>query len=76
MPATVDPDEAQWVANVLAEARSDAVSTPMSVDEMLAESDRLARAAAKRAKRLGIKTDPKSVNHLLHERRKRQWRSA
>ena len=42
----------------------------MTVDEILADSKRLARAGAGRAMKLGIKTDPASVTHLIHERRK------
>jgi metal-responsive CopG/Arc/MetJ family transcriptional regulator len=65
-----DRDEARWVANLIREAKTEETQKPMTVEEILAESDRLARAGAMRAKKLGIKTDPKSVTHLIHERRK------
>ena len=42
----------------------------MTTDELLAEGDRLARAGAERAKKLGIKTDLRSATKIIHERRK------
>jgi metal-responsive CopG/Arc/MetJ family transcriptional regulator len=65
-----DRDETRWVANLIQEARAEQVEKPMTGDEILAESERAARAGAKQAKKLGIKTDLRSVNHLIHERRK------
>lgn len=65
-----DRDEARWVANVIREARAEQVKKPMTVDQIIAASNRLARAGANRAKKLGVKTDPRSVTHLIHERRK------
>jgi metal-responsive CopG/Arc/MetJ family transcriptional regulator len=65
-----DRDEARWVANVIAEGKTEQAKVPMTADEILAESRRLARAGAKRAKKLGIKTDARNVTKLIHERRK------
>ena len=65
-----DRDEARWVANIIQEAKTEQVKKPLTVEEILAESDRLAGVGAKRAKKLGIKTDPESVTQLIHERRK------
>jgi metal-responsive CopG/Arc/MetJ family transcriptional regulator len=65
-----DRDEDRWVANLIREARAEEAKKPMTVDELLAESERFTREGAKQAKKLGIKTDPRSVNQLIHERRK------
>ena len=65
-----DRDETRCVANLIQEAKAEQAKKPMTVDEILGESERLARTAAKQAKKLGIKTDSRSVNHLIHERRK------
>jgi hypothetical protein len=65
-----DRDETRWVANLIQEANAEQAKKPMTVDEIIQQSEQLARAGAKRAKKLGIKTDPRSVNQLIHERRK------
>jgi hypothetical protein len=65
-----DRDETRWVANLIREANAEQAKKPMTVDEIIQQSEQLARAGAKRAKKLGIKTDPRSVNQLIHERRK------
>jgi hypothetical protein len=39
----------------------------MSVDDMLKESDRLARYGEKQAKKLGLK--PKDIDRIIHEHR-------
>jgi metal-responsive CopG/Arc/MetJ family transcriptional regulator len=65
-----DRDEARWVANVIQEAKTEQAKRPMTVEEILAESDRLARRGAKHAEKLRIKTDPESITQLIHERRK------
>ncbi len=65
-----DRDEARWVANLIEETKAEQAKKSMTVEQMLAERERLARAAGKRAAKLGVKTDPRSVNHLVHERRK------
>jgi hypothetical protein len=65
-----DRDEESWVANLIQEAKAEEAKNPMTVAEMLAENDRLNRAAAKHAKKLGLKTDLRSATRLIHERRK------
>ncbi len=65
-----DRDEVRWVANVIQEAEAEQAKKPMTAEEILAESNRLARSGAKRANKLGIKTDLRSVTQLIHERRK------
>src|SRR5580658_9053006 len=65
-----DRGEFAWVSNLIAEAKAEQASNQMTADDILAESDRLARAAAQRAKKLGIKTDLRSANRIIHERRK------
>jgi metal-responsive CopG/Arc/MetJ family transcriptional regulator len=65
-----DRDEDRWVAKIIEEAKAEEAKKPMTVAEILAESARFAREGAKQAKKLGIKTDPRSVNKLVHERRK------
>ncbi len=63
----LDPD--RTLANLIKETRAEQAKKPMAVDKILAESKRLARAGAKRAKKLGIKTDVRSATQLIHERR-------
>jgi len=65
-----DRDEDRWVANLIQEAKAEESKKPMTVDELLAASEQFAREGAKQAKKLGLKTDPRSVNKLIHERRK------
>ena len=65
-----DRDEVRWVNNLIQEAQAEQARSPMTVEEMLAESDRLSRAAAKHAKKLGLKTDLRSAIRLIHEHRK------
>ena len=63
-----DRDEYRWIMNLIEEAKAEQAKNPMSVEEMLAEDDRLARYGAEQAKKLGIK--PKDVNRIIHEFRK------
>ncbi len=65
-----DRDEARWIANLIEDASSEQANTPVTTDEILSASERLARAGAKRASQLGIETGPRNINHLVHERRK------
>ncbi len=65
-----DRDEERWVRNIIVEARSEQVTNPMSVEETLAESRRLAAYGEKQAKKLGI--EPKDVNRRIHAFRARQ----
>jgi hypothetical protein len=65
-----DREEGHWVANLVREAKTEEAERPMTTDEMLAEGERLAKVGAKRAKKLGIKTDLRSATQIIHERRK------
>ena len=65
-----DRDEASWVSNLIREARAERARRPMTADEILTESQRLSRAGARRAKKLGIETNSTSISNLIHERRK------
>ena len=49
---------------------ADAATVPVAVHLDHATRERLVRAAAKRAKKLGLKTDLRSAIRLIHERRK------
>lgn len=65
-----DRDEPLWVAKLIREGKAEDAQNPMTTDEIVAQSDRLAGAAARRAKKLGVSTGSRSVNRLIHERRK------
>ena len=63
-----DRDEERWITNLIVEANAEQIRNPMSVEEMLAEDNRLSRYGAQRAKRRGIK--PGDVSRVINERRK------
>jgi hypothetical protein len=63
-------DERRWVSNLIQEGRTEAAQNPMSAGEVLAESGRLARQGAERAMKLGVATDSRTVNTVIHERRR------
>jgi len=63
-----DRDEARWINGLVEEARTEQAQQPMSVEDMLSESSRLARYGAEQTKKLGIK--PKDVNRVVHDYRK------
>jgi metal-responsive CopG/Arc/MetJ family transcriptional regulator len=65
-----DRDEDRWISNLVAEAKAEQERNPMSAEEMLAEDERLARYGARQAEKLGVKTDMRSINRTIHERRK------
>lgn len=65
-----DREETRWVTNIIREGRADAERNPMSTDEILTESGRLARQGANRAKKLGVATNSRTVNTIIHEHRK------
>ena len=60
-----DRDEDRWIMNLIQEAKAEQARNPMSVEQMLAEDDRLVRYGEQQAKKLGIK--PKDVNRIIHE---------
>lgn len=68
--AQQERDEDRWIANLIVEAKAEEARSPMSAEERLAEDERLTRYGAQQAKRLGLKTDMRSINRIIHERRK------
>jgi metal-responsive CopG/Arc/MetJ family transcriptional regulator len=62
-----DRDDDRSILNLIQEAKAEQAKNPMSVEEMLAEDERLARYGAAQARKLGIK--PKDVNRIIHEHR-------
>ena len=58
-------DQERWVMDLIREAKREQEENPMTVEEMLAESDRLAHYGARKAKEMGIK--PKDIDRLIHE---------
>ena len=62
-------DEERWVMDLIREAKREEEENPMTVEEMLAEDERLARYGARKAKERGIK--PKDIDRLIHEFRAR-----
>jgi len=70
-----DRDELAWVNKLIAEAKAEEAKNPMTVEELLAESERAAQYGAAHAKKLGITS--KDVDRLIHEyRRERRARQA
>jgi metal-responsive CopG/Arc/MetJ family transcriptional regulator len=62
-----DRDETRWVINLIEEAKAEQARNPMTVDDLLAENDRLARYGVRQARKLGIA--PKDVDRIIHEHR-------
>ena len=65
-----DRDERRWVETLIREAEAEQATNPVTAAEMLAEDQRLARYARRKAKQRGIKTGLASANRIIHERRK------
>jgi metal-responsive CopG/Arc/MetJ family transcriptional regulator len=65
-----DRDEMRWVENLIQEAKAEQAKNPMTVEEMIAEDERLSRYGVRRAKQLGIKTDLTNATRIIHERRR------
>jgi metal-responsive CopG/Arc/MetJ family transcriptional regulator len=62
-----DRDETRWVTNLIAEAKAEQARNPMTVNQLLAENDRLTGYGARQARKLGIA--PKDVDRIIHEHR-------
>ena len=60
-------DDERWISNLIEQAKAEQATNPMSVGDMLKESDRLARYGEKQAKKLGLK--PKDIDRIIHEHR-------
>ena len=68
-----EQDEDRWILNLIREAKEEQAKNPLSEEELIRESEELARYGAQQAKKLGIK--PKDVNRIIYESRKR-WASS
>src|SRR3712207_8215146 len=55
-----EQEQEQWVMNLIREAHEEQTTNPMTEEEMLRESEELARYGAEQAEKLGIK-DRKST---------------
>lgn len=66
-----DLEERRWVNEVIAEAQREQRENPMTREELLAESRRLARYGSRQAQRLGIKTTDAETVKLIHKQRAR-----
>jgi metal-responsive CopG/Arc/MetJ family transcriptional regulator len=65
-----DRDERRWIMGIIEEARAEQEKDPISIEDMLKESDRLSRYGARQARKLGIK--PKDIDRIVHDRRVRK----
>jgi len=65
-----DLDEERWVLSIIEQAKAEEKRNPMSAKDLLKESGRLATFGEQQAKKRGIKTNMKSINRVIHERRK------
>jgi len=65
-----DRDEARWIMGIIEEARAEQEKNPISIEDMLKESDRLSRYGARQARKLGIK--PKDIDRIVHDYRARK----
>ena len=65
-----DRDDDRRIDGLIEEAKAEQAHSPMDVEALLKESDRLASYGAQQAKRLGIKVT--DVNRIVHEHRKLQ----
>ena len=65
-----DSDDLRWVNQIIEEAQREEREHPMSREEAMAESKRLARSGARQAKKLGIKTTDEEIVKLIHEYRR------
>jgi len=65
-----DRDDDQWIDDLIEEAKAEQGNSPMDVEALLKESDRLASYGVQQAKRLGIKAA--DASRIIHEHRKVQ----
>jgi metal-responsive CopG/Arc/MetJ family transcriptional regulator len=59
-----DRDEDRWIMNIIEETKAAQAQNPMTVEQLLKQSKRLAEYGEKQAKKLGVK--PKDVNRRIH----------
>jgi metal-responsive CopG/Arc/MetJ family transcriptional regulator len=65
-----DVVDEHWVMEVIREAQEEEVRRPMTQEEMLRESEELARYGAEQARKLGLK--PKDIPRIIHDARQRR----
>ena len=65
-----DRDEMRWVDGIIQDAKAAEAAQPLTAEQIQSESSRLGRYGRQRTKKLGIKTDGRNVNRIIHERRK------
>lgn len=63
-------DELRWISGIIDEARAEQTTQPLTGEAMLAEDSRLGAYGQQQARKTGRKTDSKSMNRIVHERRK------
>jgi hypothetical protein len=64
-----EEEEKDWVMKLIQEAKDEQTKNPLNVEDLLKESEQLARYGAAQAKKLGIK--PKDIDRIIYESRKR-----
>ncbi len=62
-----------WVMDIIQEAQEEDKRSPMSKEEFVRESKRLARYGEKQAKKMGIKLE--DVDNIIHEQRAKRRRN-
>jgi hypothetical protein len=66
-------DEERWIEDLIQEVKEEEARQPMSQEELLKESEELARYGAAQTKKLGL--EHKDVNQIIYESRKRRRRA-
>src|SRR5271169_5142528 len=64
-----DRDESRWIAGIIEEAKAEQETNPLSVEDLLKESNRLARSGARQSKKFGF--EPKDIDRIVHDYRAR-----
>jgi hypothetical protein len=64
-----DVEEGRWVGQLIEEAQREQQENPLSKEEVLEESRRLARAGQRRSSKLGIRTTDADIVRLIHKQR-------
>ena len=65
-----DQDELRWINGIIDQAKAEQSTAPRTPEALLAEDRRLARYGEQQAKKMGIKTDSRNINRIIHEHRK------
>lgn len=67
-----DRDEHRWIDNIIEQAKAEERHRLTPPEELMAESERLARYGQQQLKKLGYK--PKDINRLINEYRQEEYR--